>query len=388
MIILKKKYSILKAILVLTIVFNVAFPKGGFAIANIPITWGYIIFFLIITYSFIKGLGLKKLNKFKAQAILASLPFIFYFLSYLFYIKEYPSTGFMFSIILNLVVFPIVFLFFFDAIQKYILKNESFFNKIILRCILFLSIFGIFLFIYKLKTGIYFEIPYLTVNIKDYGLENSKYNSRSGGFFKLTSTYSNGNLYGLCMLFLLPFTKNKKVHKTLLKISMILTLSRTVWAGLLIYEIISYRKHFLKMLYIGLTVLFLILFVMFFVLDRDFSYIFDPTLGGRIKGEIDFSLFFHDNVFLGIFEMTYKNILEEVGLIGLLFFLLKMFTPVTLSFLRKSKNLSETQKQLRVGVLTYLIVAFIDGAYLFIPVGMFFWFSSSYIISGLNEKNS
>ncbi|WP_405563140.1 hypothetical protein [Polaribacter sp. Asnod6-C07] len=386
---IKTKYTIAKTILVLAIVFNVALPKGGVAIANTPITWGYIIIFLVIGYSLIKGLSIKKINKLKAQAFICILPFIFYFIAYLFYVEEYPPIGYLFSAILNFVIFPIIFLLFFDKTLKYILKNNAFFSKIILRCILFLSLFGIFLFIYKIKTGVAFEIPYLTVNIKDYGLLNSKHNNRGNGIFKLVSTYANGNIFGLCMFFLLPFAKNHKNHKILLKIAMVLTLSRTVWAGLVIYEIISYRKHIVKMLYIGLVVLLTIFLFMVFVLDRDISYIFDPSLGGRLKGNgIALSLFFNGKVFYGISEMTYKDILEQMGLIGLLFFVLQVFTPVILSFQRGIENLNENQQQLRIGVLTYLIVAFIDGAYLYIPVCLFLWFSSSYIITSKITEDS
>lgn len=385
--IIKQKYSLLKTILVIAVLFNVALPKGGFAVANIPITWGYIILFLIIGFSLIRGLSIKKLSKLKLEAILSSLPFTFYFIAYLFYVKEYPPTGFVVSLILNIVVFPVVFLLFFDRIIKYILKNDEFFHKIILRAILFISVFGLFLFFYRIKVGSYFEIPYVTVNIKDYGLSNSKYNLRFGSLSKLISTYSNGNIFGICMFFLLPFTKKHKLHKTLLKIAMVLTLSRTVWAGMLIYEVISNRKHFVKMIYIGATILSIIIFVMIFVLNVDANFIFDSSLGGRLKGEgMDVSIFFHDKVFYGINEMTYKDMLAQMGVIGLLLFIMQIFTPVCLSFKRNIKRINENQKQLRVGVLTYLIVAFIDGAYLFIPVSLFFWFSSAYIISTIPEN--
>lgn len=385
--IIKQKYSLLKTILVIAVLFNVALPKGGFAVANIPITWGYIIIFLIIGYSLVSGLTMKKISKLKIKAILCSLPFSIYFIAYLFYVKEYPPTGFVVSLILNIVIFPVVFLLFFDRIIKYILRNDEFFHKIILRSILFISVFGLFLFFYRIKMGSYFEIPYVTVNIKDYGLSNSKFNLRFGTLSKLISTYSNGNIFGLCMFFLLPFTKNHKLHKTLLKIAMVLTLSRTVWAGMLIYEVISYRKHFVKMIYIGAAILSIIIIVMIFVLKVDTSFIFDSSLGGRLKGEgMDISFFFHDKVFYGISEMTYKDILAQTGVVGLFLFMLQIFTPVALSFQRGIKSLNENQAQLRVGVLTYLIVAFIDGAYMFIPVSLFLWFSSAYIISINPEK--
>src|SRR5690606_38415621 len=69
--------------------------------------------------------------------------------------------------------------------------------------VLLVSVYGIFLFFYKLLTGSFIEIPYLTVNAGDVGEMEGKSIDR-GGIFKLISTYNNGNVYGISMLILLP----------------------------------------------------------------------------------------------------------------------------------------------------------------------------------------
>ena len=69
--------------------------------------------------------------------------------------------------------------------------------------VLFVSAYGIFLFFYKLGTGSFIEIPYLTVNAGDLGELEGKSIDR-GGIFKLISTYNNGNVYGISILILLP----------------------------------------------------------------------------------------------------------------------------------------------------------------------------------------
>ena len=91
--------------------------------------------------------------------------------------------------------------------------------------------------------GRFVEIPFLTVNFHDVGtLETTKYIDR-GGIFKLISTYNNGNVYGVCLLMLLPFYNSvepSKLKRMIVKLSLLLTLSRTVWFGLFFAEILTY----------------------------------------------------------------------------------------------------------------------------------------------------
>src|SRR5690606_34127372 len=107
--------------------------------------------------------------------------------------------------------------------------------------VLLVSAYGIFLFFYKLATDSFIEIPYLTVNAGDVGELEGKSIDR-GGVFKLISTYNNGNVYGISLLMLLPlytFLEKRLSSVLTVKASLVLTLSRTVWAGLVVYEVLS-----------------------------------------------------------------------------------------------------------------------------------------------------
>ncbi|MFV0530123.1 MAG: hypothetical protein ACK5MD_01635 [Flavobacteriales bacterium] len=240
---------------------------------------------------------------------------------------------------------------------------------------------------YKINTGEDFEIAYLTVNAKDFGLLQFKNNDRGDSIFKLFSTYNNGNIFGVCMLFLLPFTKKHKWHKILLKLVMILTLSRTVWAGLILYEIITHRRDIIKIIIGGALMFILLVLVMTFILDKNIMYLFDPTLNGRLDGTFfeKIHLFFFEKDFFGISEMLYKSIVEQMGVVGIILFVIQVFSPLVINYIYKlSKYQNEYLNQLRVGIITYLIVAFIDGAYLLIPVSLFLWFFNGLILT--NQK--
>ncbi|MGV8813330.1 MAG: hypothetical protein ACOH2D_04390 [Gelidibacter sp.] len=381
----KIKYSFFKIVLVLAVIFNIALPKGGFDISGIPITWGYIILGIIIIISLLKGLVLTKISIYRIQSFLLCLPFIIYFIIYLLYVDTYSlGSGYLISAIISFVFFPILFLLFFEPWINRILDDFDFFHKIILRAILFISVFGFILFSHKIITGVDYEIPYLTINNKDSGLIKWKHNARSDSMYKLFSTYNNGNIFGVCMLFLLPFTKNHKWHKILLKFVMVLTLSRTVWFGLIVYEMISYRKHILKMVTITLVVALAFVLVLVFLLGKDLGYLFDPTLNGRLDGHFfeKIHLFFYYKDFNGIAEMTYKSVLEQMGLVGVILFMIQVFSVLIVSYANKLfLYQNEYQNQLKVSILVYLIVAGIDGAYLLIPVSLFLWFFSSLILT-------
>ena len=73
-----------------------------------------------------------------------------------------------------------------------IIENFNFFMKIIISSILFISSFGVLHFFFKNVYDFDIEIPYLTVNIKDFGGIDTKNNYRGDGIYKLVSTYSNG----------------------------------------------------------------------------------------------------------------------------------------------------------------------------------------------------
>ncbi len=91
-----------------------------------------------------------------------------------------------------------------------------------------------------LATSLRFRISQ-PVNAADVGLLETTKDINRGGLFKLISTYNNGNVYGAAMLILLPLfdaIETRKWRKLFLRIALVLTLSRSVWIGLVMLQLV------------------------------------------------------------------------------------------------------------------------------------------------------
>ena len=251
-----------------------------------------------------------------------------------------------------------------------------------------------FLFFFKLYTGSFLEIPLITVNIGDVGELENKHIDR-GGIFKLISTYNNGNIYGVCMLMLLPFFnyfEKKNYKKAMLKFALLLTLSRTVWVGLILFELLNFifiKKKTAKSI-VAISIVIMIVFTAILIglslLGRDITFLADRSLGGR-TGQIEVlarSTFWPDldTPFEALLEMVYFSIIENFGWIGLPLFLLYLSTPLVLFLFRRVPQTQTTvKKTLALGLVLYYIAAFVDGAILFIPVMAIYWLIVVMILS-------
>lgn len=250
--------------------------------------------------------------------------------------------------------------------------------------IFFISLYGIFLFFFKIITGKFFLIPFLTVNFHDlYTLEETKCIDR-GGIFKLISTYNNGNLFGVCVLMLLPLytaLEKKKIHHLIVKSSLILTLSRTVWIGLVAFELLDvffFEKSLRKksFLFIGHGIFIVSsFFILSFLFPLSLDFFFDRFLGHRIGQfeALDNLDWFSSKAFQGIWEVIYLGILSAFGLSGLISFLWAFLLPPFAVFFQK-EPLGLIQKRAAFGLYLYLFVAASDGALLLIPVLTFCFF--------------
>lgn len=216
--------------------------------------------------------------------------------------------------------------------------------------------YGVFLFFYKVFTGRFIEIPFLTVNYHDYmDLEKTKCIDR-GGIFKLISTYNNGNLFGVCMLMILPlytFLEKSFLKKGVVKVALLLTLSRTIWVGWVLYEIINIltlkeaiSKKLLKLVISQTLVAFLIvLLVSFSPFKLDF--ILDRFLGNRI-GQLEVlnvATFFPSRPFWGVYEVVYLGVIYSLGYVGLIAFLCAFIFPFISLFFQKAQSF---QKELHL----------------------------------------
>jgi hypothetical protein len=384
----------LKLITFLLVIFIIAFPKGGFKVGEIPITNGY----LVLAFASLLAIFVNIYNKalfvmnIKQIIIFVSLLFfqIVFFLSIIF--NGFSDKNFFIATVVSLGVVPFIFIFLFQyQINKI---NLNLVLNYISRAVLFVSIYGIFLFFYKYITGDFIEIPYLTVNAQDVGALEGKYIDR-GGVYKLISTYNNGNIYGVCILMLLPLynlIEHTRWKSSIVQVSLILTLSRTVWIGLLLYHIlkvilrkkISITKLF-NLLFFLIFLVAIIIFIMDYFLHANMNFIFDKNLGGRIGQVESLNIFFFPNKeFSVIHEIVYISILDQLGVLGLFSFILFMVSPLGIYYIHKRKINDPYKQAIFLGMVIYLIVAFSDGAILYIPVMAIYWFLAALLISKNN----
>lgn len=380
-----------KILVFLLCLFLVAFPKGGIKVGDTPITFGYVLLLLytLLSVLFIKFEDENKLylRQGRKYVLLCCLPFQLYSSFILLLSDNAVSFGYLLSFLLSVILMPLIFLFF---LNKYIdLKSfEEVFNPVFKNCIRFVSIFGIILFIIRLRTGKDFEIPFLTVNIDDVGtISATKFNMR-GSISKLVSTYNNGNIYGVSLLILLPlyFEREKSlIFKLILILSLILTLSRTVWAGLVMYLIIYFMSKINSVkgwISITAAIVFILIAgpVILNTMKVNLDFLFDRNLGGRANTLNVFGnfTFFGSLVFKGVSEIAYTSIIDTFGIFGLILFLLYLFSPVIVYyFILKQQTFNKSTAFW--GLFLYWFLCLSDGAMLFIPVMAFYWFISSYI---------
>lgn len=383
-----------KLVLFFICVFLIAFPKGGVKIGDIPVTWGYILLALYASFAAFSIVDNDKnvyVTAYRRKVLTYCLPFQLYSLIILS-LSDIKSTGFALSFILSIIIMPLIFLIFFNRFfdSK---KFEKTFTPIFINCLRFVSIFGVILFFLKYFTGKDFEIPYLTVNIDDVGQISEKFNLR-GTITKLISTYNNGNIYGVSLMILLPLymqAEKSLIFKAIVLLSLVLTLSRTVWVGLIIYMFLYFitkinsRKAWMA---ISVATVFAIIAgpIILSAMGRGTDFLMDRDLGGRTKQleeNARFS-FFGSFEFLHIEEIIYASIFKTFGFIGLLLFLPYLFSPFIIYYSSPTHKRDIASSKGVWGLILYCILALSDGAMLYIPVMCFYWFLASYIFKKPN----
>lgn len=348
---------------------------------EVPITWGYLFLFFIACSA-----ALTKKLIFDKNALLCLMGLMpFQVVSLLTILMNgQVHTGYLLSYLIHFFVLPLIF---FLVFPSYIDRSTV---EILFRWIkhgmLFIAIYGLFLFVYKMLIGSFIEIPFLTVNYHDVNeLEYGKCIDR-GGVFKLISTYNNGNLYGVCVLMLLPLYNSLESSiwkKWIVKSSLILTLSRTIWIGLVAYELLMYfmdhrkvKMKFIRVVFSLVTlVVGLLLLTQFFSFSSDF--LLDRFLGNRI-GQLEVLNhieWISTEPFNGVYEVIYLGILKSFGVFGLIVFLFGMLFPLIIYRLERDRSQRpQWQSSVAMGLMLYCMIACADGALLLIPVMCFYWF--------------
>jgi len=366
-----QKHKIRNLLVFIAILLLVIIPKGGFKIAGIPITWGYLylgflgtgcIFLLSPTYPF---------NKRAIACYLATLPFLFYFIIHISVIGFDSSIGNLIAFFVSYMFMPLLFLVLLAGplgrVDKHYLEN------LICKAVVVVSVYGLVLFVYKQVLGYYIEIPYITINAADAGTLENKYNQR-GDIFKLISTYNNGNIFGVCILFLFPvfYRRHKNIFQLcVVLLALLLTLSRTVWIGVIIFFLIEYRSRLVKLVKVYLFIGVLLFLLGSFVFTQYFQYgsmenfLLDTSFGGRLRQirEAFQPTLFGIEPFENIDEVVYLSIYRQFGIIGFLLFLISFLAPIFIY----ADAAKDKDKAYFIALIIYCVLCMSDGCTLLIP---------------------
>jgi len=380
-----------KAVILFLVTFLLVFPKGGIKLAGVPLTWGYIglgIAFLWFPAALLLG---RSLPVRPVRLLVPALLIPFQAVVWLGLMANgIADVGYAISLITTFFFIPWMLVLVLGIHLDRI--DLEFLFRLVRFGVFTVAVYGIFLFFYRLQVGSFIEIPYLTVNAGDVGGLEDKYIDR-GGIFKLISTYNNGNIYGVSILVLLPlytWLERSTPRQLVVKLSLLLTLSRTVWIGLILCEFLQrmyVRRLSVRRVAVLLVSLLLVLVGLLYALDLlgwNLRSLFDRRLGGRIGQlrALDEATLLPDTRFETILEIVYLSILHNFGIVGLAAFLVGVAAPVLLHF-AGALPFAETsyKRSLAAGIGVYLIVAMSDGALLYIPVMVFFWFVASLLVS-------
>ncbi len=385
-------------------VFLVLFPKGGLRLGSVPLTWGYLLLAAISGWALVVRIVALPLV-FPRRIVIATFVLMPMQLLFLYAGKYYGVSNppFAFSTFVGLFALPWIFLLVFAPF--YPLLDGERLARWFCHCIFYAAAWGIFLFFLHPVAHRFIEIPYLTVNASDYGELESTKNIARGLFFKLISTYNNGNLYGVATLLLLPMylrLEPSRLRRATVRGALLLTLSRTVWVGLVLNEVLSLALHLFRqvrtfpVLYLGaarrrflavLGTMVLIVGALFFTGIQSgllLRFLFDPTVGNR-AGEFQVathSSWLQDQPLYGFADVLYASAAQYWGWSGFVSFTLIMLSPALYLLWNPAILRLPMQRAAIKGLLIYIVMAGSDGALDFIPVMAFYWFVYSVMLCG------
>ena len=375
----------LRFLAAMTLFVNTAFPKGGFYLSAVPITWGYLL--LGLTGSLCVGTLL--LERFKLDMpLLLSITLILGYTAYsvvtLIFLgyDANLSFGFLLSYCVSISVVPLFAL----LTTSYLLKKVEVatFLGILKVALLIVVVWGIVHFVAMNALGTFIGVPYVTTTGAQLDISTTRSVNR-GGVLKMVSTYNNGNILGVNLLLWFPvvLAGGRRLAKRFAlpaRLLFLLSLSRTVWAGWIVSETLL-RVFGLRKL-TSLIVAFvlvpvaagLVVAVATVWFDNPLAFIFDASLGGR-RAQLDQAIGLLPQAFGGIREIVYTSVATDFGVVGLLLFVVTWGFPLLLPVGTRVARLA------KVGLITYFFLMLSDGAFVFIPTQYTYWMVAAVVCS-------
>ena len=394
----KEKNGFLFNLLLITIFFNIWFPKAGIKLSEIPLTVGNV--FLAITFFFwaMKKVMNRRMKINKIGYILIIL-MLYSFIKYLLIGEFVKNIGY----IIPLEVYPLMFIIAYDTIDtKEKLQKVI---KVICFGFFFICIYALLQYVLGIEKVC---IPGLTVNLSDYTtyganwyLQKNNNNSSEIGT-KIISTFQNGNLYGVNALLIYPIVYGylKKENKSffmyvslaLFVICVFLSLSRSCWLGIILFMLFGifleneknknslYRKAIIILMCL---VLVGVSFKYFPSIATRFSSMDKSSImsmSGRTEGLTEvlnnFSQYkyifiwfigsngFIENVGLA-YEMTPLALLVQVGIIGIV-----LFYGILYQVWKRMNKKKWLQNAVKLSIFIWTIVGCIEGAFWLPPTAL------------------
>jgi hypothetical protein len=368
------------------IVFVIIFPKSGIKMGTIPVTTGYVLICIMAGLASARFCLVPKVGTASLLALALCGPFAG-LVGLTLLTNGAASQGAAFSALVSFILLPVIFFGLFSSLLPR-LRSET------VRCSIVLALrvvasYGIILFLIKMKTGTFFEVPYLTVNADDVGLLESTKHIQRGDVFKLIATYNNGNLLGASLLLLVPLYlgfERSRVMAIIVIAALMLTLSRSVWLGLFFaMGSLGLRKRptvgsLLSLVIGGVIMILAVRFLIEFI-GQDMGFLTDRSLGGRAEmlSSISAVTLMPSRQVDMIPEIVYAGIVQQYGVIGLCAFMLFLVAPI-LAAKVLYESFSEVQARAALGMYSYMLICFADGAIMLIPVLAIFFFVATILL--------
>jgi len=373
------RISVFGTAIAVIIFYMIALPKGGIKVGGVPLTIGYAFTPLLALLAMARGRGLSL----PVDRLLALVPAVALALwsALVVHINGAESTGSLISYFVSVLYLPFFGLITFSPLL--LDDRRHLVERAFVWAIRFIVVYGIFLFFFKQVTGRWIEIPYVTVNVADVGQLDDKLIQR-GSFFKLISTYNNGNIFGVCVMLMAPLyclLEEKRILRAALYVALFLTLSRTAWIGMaLLFALRSFgrgvRPSTILYLLVSSAIAVVILSFTVTAMGRDMSFLWDRNLGGRIA-QLDVlsdMRIIPYEVFTSLPEIAYLGAIRYFGIPGFFLFIAYLGVVPAILWLEGVPALSLTPAAAcQQGLLIYMVIACSDAAFGFIPVMMVFW---------------
>lgn len=282
-----KKNKFTFTLLVITIFWNIWFPKAGIKFGGIPITVGNVLFAIIFLTWMMNNIRIGKVKSLNISMILI-FGIVYFILKYTIVYAIIGEIISSMTYIIPLIIYPLIFFVTVDIVDNKEKIDKV--VKIIVYGFFFLCIYAILQYVVGIDKC---DIPGLTVNLSDYREMGplwfmQKSNGIDEANSKIVSTYQNGNLFGINLIFIYPLVyyyyseKEKEKIKIFSLILFItcsfLTLSRTCWLGIVLFiflGIIMEKEKNHKAILRKILTLFLCIICLFYV----FMYI--PSIANR-----------------------------------------------------------------------------------------------------------